>query len=68
MILKKLIILHRNKINIILTKTDKLKNLDDISLRIPKSFKISFEKQKNLFTTSFKDINGLILLQKVLFN
>ena len=68
MILKKLIILHRDKINIILTKTDKLKNLDDISLRIPKSFKLSFEKQKNLFTTSFKDINGLILLQKVLFN
>ena len=68
MILEKLILLHKNKINIILTKTDKIRENQDLNQKIPKIFKNNFVQQKNLFTTSFRDINGLVLLQKVLFN
>ena len=68
MILEKLILLHKNKINIILTKTDKLRENQDLNQKIPKIVKYNFVQQKNLFTTSFRDINGLVLLQKALFN
>lgn len=68
MIIEKLILLHKNKINIILTKTDKLRGNEDLEQKIPIIFRKNFKQQKNLFTTSFKDINGLILLQKVLLN
>ncbi len=57
-----------NKICLILTKIDKKKENENLNELIPSNIRSNFQIKKNLFTTSIKEVNGIILLKKFLFN
>ncbi|MAZ07612.1 MAG: YihA family ribosome biogenesis GTP-binding protein [Rickettsiales bacterium] len=57
-----------NKICLILTKIDKKKKNENLNELIPDNIRSNFQIKKNLFTTSIKEVNGIILLKKFLFN
>ena len=68
LIIRQLDIFLRDKIFLIFTKTDRLKNLNDKKL-LREYNKKAYEKfNKKFFNTSIKEINTIILLKKFLFN
>ncbi len=65
-IINSLLEIQTNEINFVFTKVDKIKNLEQkkINERIES---ISKEFNKNIFHTSIKESNGILLLRKFLF-